>query len=66
MMSCPHVFFVGNQPSFETAVVEGPLGQAVRLIAIPRFRDRGELVLLDTETLQPEVVRFEVWDEVRN
>ncbi len=56
----PHVFFVGNQPRFDTAAIEGSNGQQVRLIAIPNFHETGELVLLDTETLEPEIVHFEV------
>ncbi|KAL4913454.1 DNA polymerase alpha/epsilon subunit B-domain-containing protein [Aspergillus aurantiobrunneus] len=30
----------------------------VRLVSIPKFRESGELVLVDTETLEVEVVRF--------
>ncbi|KAL4950704.1 DNA polymerase alpha/epsilon subunit B-domain-containing protein [Aspergillus filifer] len=30
----------------------------VRLISIPKFRETGELILVDTETLEVEVVRF--------
>ncbi|KAJ5090718.1 hypothetical protein N7532_009402 [Penicillium argentinense] len=30
----------------------------VRIMSIPRFQETGELVLLDTETLEVEVVRF--------
>ncbi|KAK4546212.1 hypothetical protein LTR36_002349 [Oleoguttula mirabilis] len=59
---CPHVFFVGNQPRFETTLIEGPVGQAVRIIAVPRFKETGEVVVVDMETLVPEVVRFEVFD----
>ena len=57
---CPHVYFVGNQPRFETNVIEGPAGQTVRLIAIPIFRETGQIVLLDTDTLEVEVLRFDV------
>lgn len=60
LRSCPHVFFVGSQPKFDTAEIEGPDGQRVRLIAIPKFSETGEVVLLDTETLEVEVVRFKV------
>ncbi|KIW83014.1 hypothetical protein Z517_02257 [Fonsecaea pedrosoi CBS 271.37] len=59
---CPHVFFVGNQPRFDTTVIDGPDGQQVRLIAIPRFHETGELVLVDSETLEVEVVRFDIHD----
>lgn len=51
----------GNQPRFETDLIEGPNGQAVRLIAVPKFKETGEIVLLDAETLEPEVVKFEVF-----
>ncbi|CAG8982156.1 hypothetical protein HYALB_00003248 [Hymenoscyphus albidus] len=58
--SCPHLFFVGSQPKFDTATIEGPEGQTVRLIAVPRFSDTGEIVLVDTETLDTSVLRFTV------
>lgn len=60
---CPHVYFVGSQPEFETTVIEGPAGQTVRLIAVPKFKETGELVLLDMDTLEPEIIRFEVFNE---
>lgn len=60
---CPHIYFVGNQPRFDTTVIDGPAGQQVRLITIPRFHATGEIVLLDTETLEVEVVKFDVHDE---
>lgn len=61
---CPHVYFVGNQPRYDTTVIDGPAGQQVRLITIPSFYATGEMVLLDTETLEVEVVKFEVNEEV--
>lgn len=60
---CPHVFFVGNQPRFETSTIEGPAGQQVRIIAIPKFHETGQIVLLDTESLEAELVEFDVNDE---
>ena len=64
MENCPHVYIVGNQPRFESSVIEGPDGQEVRLIAMPKFHETGELVLLDAETLECEVVKFEVFGNV--
>lgn len=61
LQSCPHLFFVGSQPKFDTALIEGPQGQMVRLIAVPRFAETGEIVLVDSETLEVEKVRVEVF-----
>lgn len=58
LRECPHVYFVGNQPSFATSLIEGPAGQQVRLIAVPKFKETGTLVLLDAETLEAETVTF--------
>lgn len=63
LTSCPHLFFVGSQPRFDTAVIEGTDGQMVRLIAVPRFAETGEIVLVDTETLDVELVRIAVFDK---
>lgn len=60
LTSCPHLFFVGSQPKFDTAEIEGPQGQVVRLIAVPRFSETGEIVLVDSETLEASVVRLSV------
>ena len=60
IQECPHVYFVGNQPRFDTTTIEGSSGQTVRLIAIPIFRETGEIVLLDTDTLEVEVMKFKL------
>lgn len=58
---CPHVYLVGNQPAFDTTTIEGPSGQAVRLIAVPSFKETGELLLLDSDSLEVEVVKFDMY-----
>ncbi|KAK2748325.1 hypothetical protein FQN57_000983 [Myotisia sp. PD_48] len=61
LQACPHVFFAGNQPEFKTALVEGNEDDpdtTVRLLAIPRFSTTGQVVLLDTETLEVELLEF--------
>lgn len=62
MKECPHVWFVGNQPKFETMLVEGPLGQKVRVISVPEFHETGEVVVLDLETLEPELVKVGIFE----
>lgn len=59
----PHVYFAGNQPRYESTVIEGPFGQSVRIIALPKFKETGEIVLLSMDTLEPEVVKFDLFDE---
>lgn len=60
---CPHVYFVGNQPRFESTVIEGPAGQAVILIAVPIFKETGEVVLLDSDSLEVEIIKFDTFDK---
>jgi DNA polymerase delta subunit 2 len=59
---CPHVYFVGNQPKFDTTIIEGPAGQRVRLVTVPKFHETGQIVLLDTETLEVELIKIEIHD----
>lgn len=69
LQSCPHVFFAGNQPYFKTAIVESGTsssssdiddgrGSHVRILTLPKFSETGEIVLIDSETLDVEVVKF--------
>jgi DNA polymerase delta subunit 2 len=63
---CPHVYFVGNQPRFDTTTIAGPAGQQVRIIAIPKFHETGQIVLLDTESLEVELVQIDLHDVMDN
>jgi len=62
LKECPHVFIVGNQPKFETTIIEGPRGERVRLVTVPKFSETGEIVVMNMETLVPEVIKFEVFE----
>lgn len=60
MQTCPHLYFVGNQPQFSTKVIHGPEGQSVRLVTVPSFSAIKELVLIDTETLEVERIKISI------
>lgn len=60
----PHVYFAGNQPRFDTRLVQGTDEKGgditVRLICVPDFSATGELVLVDlsSSTFETTAVRF--------
>ncbi|RAL08937.1 DNA-directed DNA polymerase delta subunit POL31 [Aspergillus homomorphus CBS 101889] len=41
-----------------TGTDDNTLGPRVRLLSIPKFKETGELILVDVETLEVEVVKF--------
>jgi DNA polymerase delta subunit 2 len=63
MNETPHVYFAGNQPSFATKMATGRDGEnndiEVRLIAVPRFSQTGQVVLLNLDTLEARPVTFQ-------
>lgn len=60
MKTCPHLYFVGNQPEFGTKLIKGGDGQTVRLIAVPSFAATREIALVDSETLEVSKVKLNV------
>ena len=60
LMKCPHVFVAGNCSVFETQKVQvGSSNQFCRLVCLPMFSDSGEAVLLNLQTRDVELLRFE-------
>ncbi|KAH7402166.1 DNA polymerase alpha/epsilon subunit B-domain-containing protein [Phaeosphaeria sp. MPI-PUGE-AT-0046c] len=57
---CPHMFVAGCQASFGNSVIEGPAGQKVVLVSVPKFKEGGQVVLVDMESWEVEVVRLGV------
>ena len=56
LKECPHIYFAGSRDKFESRTIEGPDGQKVLLLGLPKFSETGQLVLVDMETLEIEVV----------
>lgn len=60
LKDCPHIYFAGCQDKFGKRVIEGPAGQKVLLISVPRFRQTGTVVLVDMESLEIELVDLKI------
>lgn len=56
--SCPNVFFAGNQPEFDTKLIEGDDGQIVRLVLVPSFYTTQTIVLVNLDTLDCQPIQF--------
>ncbi|XP_077570813.1 DNA polymerase delta subunit 2 [Stigmatopora nigra] len=55
---CPHVYFSGNAPAFETKRLTGGAGQEILLIAVPAFHRTQTACLVNLRTLQCEPISF--------
>ncbi|KAK9768073.1 DNA polymerase delta small subunit Cdc1 [Basidiobolus ranarum] len=60
---CPHVYFFGNQPQFETTLIHGSEGQVTRLVLLPAFSETHTIVLVNLNTLECHPIKFEHWLE---
>lgn len=55
---CPHVYFSGNAPTFESKLIKGPDGQEVLLVTVPEFSSTQTACLVNLRTLECEPVSF--------
>lgn len=55
---CPHVYFSGNAPTFESKLIKGPDGQEVLLVTIPEFSSTQTACLVNLRTLECEPISF--------
>ncbi|ORY06820.1 hypothetical protein K493DRAFT_273911 [Basidiobolus meristosporus CBS 931.73] len=55
----PHVYFFGNQPQFETTLVQGAEGQVTRVVLLPAFSSTHTIVLVNLDTLECHPIRFD-------
>lgn len=57
MEKCPHVYFAGNCPEYDTKLIDEN-NVKCRLICIPSFVETGEAVLLNLSTLEVKRLQF--------
>lgn len=63
MAQTPHIYFIGNQPRFETALVQQEDGQRTRVLLLPKFSETAEVILVNPATLDVKSVRIDwSWD----
>ncbi|SCV67344.1 BQ2448_5990 [Microbotryum intermedium] len=63
--STPQIYFISNQPEFETQLIEsrqegGGDSIKTRIILVPKFSQTGQVVLVNSRTLEVKVVGIEV------
>lgn len=54
----PHVYFTGNQPTFETRLLQDG-SKKVRLISLPSFVETGIVVLVNLKNLDVHPIQFD-------
>ncbi|XP_066499546.1 DNA polymerase delta subunit 2 [Hoplias malabaricus] len=58
MSECPHVYFCGNAPKYQSKRITGPEGQEVLLVAVPEFSSTQTVCLVNLRTLECEPITF--------
>ncbi|XP_071963088.1 DNA polymerase delta subunit 2-like [Antedon mediterranea] len=56
---CPHIYFTGNQPKFQTKRWTDSLGKKVTLICIPEFHTTQTCVLVNLRTMECQPLTFD-------
>jgi len=60
----PHLYFIGNQPRFESMLLTQKDGQKTRVVLIPRFSETGQVILVNPRNLDIKVVSIGMgWEE---
>ncbi|XP_063051403.1 DNA polymerase delta subunit 2 [Engraulis encrasicolus] len=60
---CPHIYFTGNAPTYQSKRITGPEGQEVLLVAVPEFSSTQTACLVNLRTLECEPVSFSAFSD---
>ena len=60
--ACPHVLVCPNQKEYASQVIEDAKHQPVRVILLPDFKDKNQIVLLNLKDMTSEVVSISVFN----
>lgn len=66
--SMPHIYVIGNQPKFETCIQEtnslSGSNSKTRIVLLPKFAAAGQIVLINSLTLDIKSVQFQNSDNM--
>jgi len=65
MEESPNVFFAGNCEKYGQKLMMGDAGKAIKVIAVPKFREKKSIVLLDLESMQSYEFKFDMGTVMR-
>ncbi|NXW63687.1 DPOD2 polymerase, partial [Eurystomus gularis] len=58
LTNCPHVYFCGNAPRFQSKLLKGEAGQQVLLVAVPAFSTTQTACLVNLRDLSCQPISF--------
>lgn len=61
LTDCPHVYFCGNAPKFQSKLLTGEDGQRVLLVAVPAFSATQTACLINLRDLSCQPISFSVF-----
>ncbi|XP_055677862.1 DNA polymerase delta subunit 2 [Lutzomyia longipalpis] len=56
---CPHIYFTGNCPKYQTELLKDAAGRKVRLICVPKFYETKSIVVVNLANLECKLMMFQ-------
>ncbi|PVU87199.1 hypothetical protein BB561_006437 [Smittium simulii] len=60
LYEAPHVYFIGNQESFDITTYTDENGCKVTIVLVPKFKTTGDVVLINTSNFEAKIINFEL------